>query len=136
VNLVSTLFAIGLSPLVFTDAVDHDQFLAAVRDVESGNDYMAVSSNGLCRGAYQFCRYDWESYSDVPFEALGLTTATTTEQDRVAHVHLMHLTTMLMRLNHDVTVRRLASLWNTGTWHHVNSDYAKRVENIYLRFKL
>ena len=133
-NLVSTLFAIGLSPLVFTDAVDHERFLAAVRNVESGNDYLAVSPDKLCRGAYQFNRETWEQWSNVPFEALGLTPASA-EQDRVAQVHLVHLSFLLTGRDYAVTVRRLASLWNTGTWHHDSSDYAKRVENIYKQFK-
>jgi len=132
-NLIDTLLAVGLAPLVFTDSTSHEAFLHAIRDVESGSVYSAVSLDGSCRGAYQFNEVTWQGFgSSQPFCHLEDLPARI--QDGWAELHLARLVTKLMIARKHVTVRRLASLWNTGDERHTNSDYATRVENLYKEY--
>jgi hypothetical protein len=132
-NLIKTLWAVGLTPLMFTDHTNHTFLLRALRDVESGSVYSAVSLDGSCRGAYQFNEVTWLGFdSSTPFCHLQDLPARI--QDGWAELHLQRLVTKLMVAHRTVTVRRLASLWNTGSDQYTHSDYATRVENLYKEY--
>lgn len=118
-----------------TRATDHkiDDFLYAIRVVESGNHYDCPPGRYGEQGPYQFRHSVWRQYTTAPFAD-----ATTAYADGVALQHYHWIVTNLQRRGVRPTIWTVAAAWNGGIGSvsrgripAASRSYANRVVNVY-----
>jgi len=110
----------------------HQDFLYAIRMVETGNVYNCKPGRLGEQGPYQFRREVWTHYTRAPF-----TEARTPFADQVALEHYQWLVTRLESNGLTPTPWRIAAAWNggveaviSGRVPRASRDYASRVVNL------
>ena len=111
-----------------------DDFLYAIRQVESGDRYDGPPGSMGELGAYQFRRQVWYQHTREPFEA-----ARTAYADTVAAEHYRWIESGLTSVGMNPTHWNIAAAWNSGLTAvrsgripRSTRDYANRVENLAL----
>ena len=109
-----------------------DDFLYAIRQVESGDRYDGPAGRCGELGAYQFRRQVWCHYTGEPFEE-----ARTPYADDVALRHYEWIARSLKAAGMPATPWNIAAAWNcglaavrSGRLSRATRDYATRVENL------
>lgn len=129
-GLVVALYA--AAPGTAATLAPQDDFLYAIRVVESGNRYDCPSGPYGEQGPYQFRRSVWEQYTAAPFYR-----ARTAFADRVAQRHYDWIVRVLRSRGLRPSDYAVAAAWNGGVGSvirgripAVTRDYASRVVNI------
>ncbi len=132
-----SLFAIFCGIKSEVQAFSKENFLKAIRHVESGDNHSAVGSHGE-RGAYQFKRVVWKQHAKNSFS-----NAFEPESAHdVASQHFDWIVNTLSKSGKQTNARNIALAWNAGVGSAIrnkisvyNKDYANRVENLLLEFE-
>jgi len=110
----------------------HEDFLYAIRMVESGDNYNCPVGRYGELGPYQFRREVWHQYTQVPFAR-----AQTAYADQVALKHYQWIVTCLRNRGLTPSAWRIAAAWNGGVESVVSGrvtraarSYATRVVNL------
>lgn len=121
-----SILGILLTAVTTKADLNKEAFLHAIRQVESGDNNMAIGHKGE-RGAYQFSKATWQMH--------------TKEGHRAAHdpnwalmIAFSHLDWLIKRVGTDPV--KLAIAWNGGVGAvkrptKKQKDYAQRVKNLY-----
>jgi hypothetical protein len=110
--------------------VDIQIFLRAIRQVESGDNALAIGPVGE-RSAYQFTRATWERHSSSPFERA---THDPLLAELVAQRFLRTIRWKLQQRRLAESVENFAAAWHWGEGFESKrseSNYAERVSNLY-----
>lgn len=131
VLLVSALSSLKAQNAPLTSAED---FLYAIREVETGNCYNAPTGSCGEEGAYQFKRNVWAQHTHISFDK-----ARTHYSDTVALAHFHWIIKRLKNAHITPTITKIAAAWNCGVTAvirgripHSTKDYAQRVTNLAL----
>lgn len=117
-----------------TSAPDHkiDDFLYAIRVVESGDHYDCPPGRYGEQGPYQFRRSVWRQYTTAPFSR-----ATTAYADDVALLHYRWIVSNLQKMGLRPSMWTVAAAWNGGIGSvsrgripAASRNYATRVVNV------
>jgi hypothetical protein len=117
---------------VMTSPPAVEDFLYAIRQVESGDRYDGPVGRAGELGPYQFGRGVWRQYTDAPFSG-----ARTPMADEVAVRHFWRTVERLKSHGIEATAWNLAAAWNSGVRAVLSGriprstrDYAMRVVNL------
>lgn len=109
-----------------------EDFLYAIRQVESGDRYDGPAGPGGELGPYQFRRGVWHQYTDAPFSG-----ARTPMADDIATKHFWSTVRRLRIHGLEATAWNIAAAWNSGIRAVLSGriprstrDYAMRVVNL------
>lgn len=125
---VSVGFAAVEFPLPQAKPVSDEAMLAAIAEVETGNNPARLGSRGE-RTRLQILPATWRQFSQLPHSA-----ANRAETDRVARAYLSHIRTRLKARGLPETPFFIAAGWNAGPgWKRLSRgtiSYAERVANL------
>jgi len=131
VIFISTLSSLNAQTSTLSNA---DDFLYAIREVETGNCYNAPTGSCGEEGAYQFKRNVWSQHTQVSFKK-----ARTHYSDTVALAHYHWIIKRLTNAHMKPSIQKIAAAWNCGVTAvirgkipHSTKDYAERVNNLAL----
>jgi hypothetical protein len=130
--LIITLLTPHLNAQTTTPTAE--DFLYAIREVETGNCYDAPTGSCGEEGAYQFKKSVWSQHTHVSFSEVH-----THYSDQVALAHYHWIIKRLKNAHITPSITKIASAWNCGVTAvirgkipHSTKDYAERVNNLAL----
>jgi len=119
-------------PSLSRSAQQHEDFLYAIRMVESGDNYNCPPGRFGEQGPYQFRREVWNQYTRAPFAR-----ARTGYADQVALEHYQWIVSRLKSNGMTPSPWRIAAAWNGGVESVISGrvprasrSYATRVVNL------
>lgn len=134
---IISLFAVFCGIKSEALAFSKENFLKAIRHVESGDNHAAIGSHGE-RGAYQFKHSVWKQHTENSF----VNAHEVEISNEIASQHYDWIVKTLSKSGKRVNARNLALAWNAGIGNAIrnnvsrhNKDYANRVENLLLEFE-
>jgi len=132
VSQAATVHATDAPPAQSRAAQQREDFLYAIRMVESGGNYNCPAGRYGEQGPYQFRREVWQQYTQAPFAQ-----ARTALADEVALEHYQWIVTRLRNRGLTPSAWRIAAAWNGGVESVVSGrvsraarSYATRVVNL------
>ena len=130
--IITTFLKTHLSAQTTTPSAE--DFLYAIREVETGNCYDAPTGSCGEEGAYQFKNSVWAQHTNVSFHEVH-----THYSDTVALAHYHWIIKRLKHAHITPSISKIAAAWNCGVTAvirgkipHSTKDYAERVSNLAL----